>query len=307
MGIQSFTTLFPPQEVIKSMSHFKGMVMIVDGSAEVYRALKGMHSINSLTSASGERTQHINTLFANILERRRNGISETWIFDNKEENIYKKDELDARRRARKEQAAKAELIVVNSAADLAKLTSYEKAAASITEEDFMKVKMLLDFFGIRWADAPKNVEAEKVCGHIANSLESAFVLTGDSDTLVYGARRVIMRSNLHGKLYLYHLEEMLEKFGINQEELIKIAIFLGTDHNKGGRKGVGPVKVMNMFRTATLTDAEAAVYELFVSPVPVDELVWHDEKENIEELVQWLVVDLSFNEARVLKLLNKKK
>lgn len=305
MGINKFRTLFQPTATIKGFKPLSGKTLIVDASGEIHRAIKGTQSINQLTSTSGERTQHVNIILSNILERRQFNIQECWVFDNPDSNVDKKEELDARRATREMSSSKARL------ADLESLDflKFEKASAELNKEDFTKVQTLLDYLGVRWTTAPKNVEAEKVCAHIASKGPENYVLSGDTDSIAYGAEYTVMRSfdkTKKGSLLIYQLSSLLAENDISHEDLVRISILLGTDFNKGGRRGIGPKRVMTLHKSTELSPEEQRVYNLFMDPFDVDNLVWHENTQNIESMVDWLVEELSFQRDRLDKLIAKR-
>jgi flap endonuclease-1 len=302
MGIQGFTKVFKPQHEFKQdFKHFAGSSIVIDGSMEVHRALRGTKNIDTLTSSTGMRTQHLNVILCNIVNRRKHGIKEAWVFDSG--NIYKKEEVERRNKLRTEMRAKAaemegvELTVEN----VDKIAKFNKAATGLEVADVDNVKYLLDLMGIRWTTAPPNVEAEKVCAELCKR-EYDFVLSSDTDALVYGAPRVIMRKILtkNKMMVVYELDKLLEDANITQDDLIKISIMLGTDFNRGGRRGIGPVSVMKKYKEIVLTEAEQLIYDTFTLPVPP--ITWRYETKNIPALVEWLG-ELSFKKERVIKLL----
>ncbi len=302
MGINKFRTLFQPTATIKGFRTLKDATIVVDGSGEIHRAIKGTQSVNQLTSADGERTQHINVILANILERRQLNIQEIWIFDNPESNVDKKEELEARRATRAISSSKAR------AAELESLEffKFEKASAELNAADFHKVQKLLNYLGIRWTTAPKDVEAEKVCAALS---EGKYVLSGDTDSIVYGAELTLMRSfdrAKKGELQIYQLSAILNEYEITREELVRISILLGTDFNKGGRRGIGPKKVMGLYDSTELTPEEQRVYNLFMDPVDLKSLKWNEHAPDIAGMVDWLVQDLSFKRDRLVKLIEKR-
>jgi flap endonuclease-1 len=302
MGIQGFTKVFKPQHEFKQdFKHFANKSIIIDGSMEVHRAIRGTKDINTLTSSTGMRTQHLNVILCNIINRNKYGIKEAWVFDSG--NIYKKEEVERRNKIRLEMRARAaemegvELTVENAE----KIAKLNKAASSIEVNDIDNVKYLLDLMGIRWTTAPPNIEAEQVCAELCKK-EYDYVLSSDTDALVYGAPCVIMRK-IHTKnkmMVVYELNKLLEEAAITHDELIKISVVLGTDFNRGGRRGIGPVSVMKKYKTIQLTEAEQKVYNTYTQEVPP--IVWNHEKKNVQALIEWLG-ELSFKKERIIKLI----
>jgi len=301
MGIQGFSDVFPATDTVKKdFKQFAGKTIAIDASMEIHRALRGTKSINQLTAADGSHTQHISVLLANILERMSYGITDIWVFDNPADNAYKKEEIDARRTQR----AKSSASMISSIDDLEQYIKHEKSATPMVSDDVNDIKYMLDLLGVRWTEAPPNVEAEKVCA----ALPVDMVLSSDSDALVYGAKVLLKRCLTAGSkvFQLYYLDEMLARTQLSRGDLIKIAVLLGTDHNRGGRKGIGAKTVLKKFRQVELTEAEQEVYHIFADPVDIGQLEWHQSPPDHDRLIAWLEQEKSFSRDRLDKLFAKR-
>ena len=156
----------------------------------------------------------------------------------------------------------------------------------------------------------------------------AFALaTNDADALLFEAPRVVRNLNMAGKKKrkdklsydvinpdLIVLEENLKHLGIKQEQLIALAMLIGTDYNSGGIKGIGPKTALKLvkeyktdfdtlFRDAKWSDffdfPWQEVFDL-IKNIPVNEkyhLKW--EEINEEKIMKLLVDGHDFSEERV--------
>ena len=86
------------------------------------------------------------------------------------------------------------------------------------------------------------------------------VASQDYDSLLFGAPILVRNINITGKRKLpgktfyvevkpevIELEKNLKRLGINREQLIDIALLVGTDYNEGV-KGIGPKKALSLIR-----------------------------------------------------------
>ncbi len=108
MGIKNFSNTFNPTRIIKPKD-MRGKTIAIDAMTEMYRAALGAKQTNVLTDASGKPTLHISVVLANILNFRKNNVTQIWVFDHEQDpnsdfhNPMKIGEL-AKRKKRKESA-----------------------------------------------------------------------------------------------------------------------------------------------------------------------------------------------------------
>ena len=119
---------------------------------------------------------------------------------------------------------------------------------------------------------------------------------------------------------LIPLSENLKALGINQDQLIAVAMLVGTDYNIGGVKGIGPKKALGLVKKhkqnfdRLFKEAEwnkyfdfswKQVFELF-KKIPVTKkykLKWTDLDE--EKAIEVLCTKHDFNPSRVKKTLER--
>ncbi len=112
MGIQKFTTVFPPGRELK-YSDLNGKTIAIDARAEIYRGALGMKKLSeNLTDYKGRPTTHINAMLLGvILKLKAAGAEQYWVFDYDQKRVsgeafhVQLKELEiVRRRAIKEKA-----------------------------------------------------------------------------------------------------------------------------------------------------------------------------------------------------------
>ena len=130
----------------------------------------------------------------------------------------------------------------------------------------------------------------------------------DYDSLIAGSPVLIKNMTMQEKFQLERilLDENLKNLGITQEQLVDIAILVGTDFNKEGIKGIGPKKAIKIVKEGKFDEyknqleVEADVLrKLFLEPEVTDkfELKW--KNPNLEEIKKILVDEHSFSEERM--------
>ena len=172
--------------------------------------------------------------------------------------------------------------------------------------------------------APKGYEAEQICAFLTYDLVD-YVLSNDMDSLVFGAKYIIKRNTKTKKYYLYDLNKLLIDNNITQDQLIDISIMLGCDFaDKTPKIGVKTIlkpiskKTLNLlnipkntrrFEVITLSNEQYKAKQLFMKEKQYgkwlnykdDEYCAFNSKEDIEELLDWLVNINNFNRERIMK------
>ncbi|AHC51131.1 endonuclease [Sulfolobus acidocaldarius SUSAZ] len=273
--------------------------------------------------SKGRITSHLNGLFYRTISIIESGIIPIFVFDGKPPE-KKSEEIERRKRAKEEAEKKLEKAKLEG--EYREIRKYAQAAVRLSNEMVEESKKLLDAMGIPVVQAPGEGEAEAA---YINSIDLSWAAASqDYDSLLFGAKRLVRNITISGKrklpnkdVYveikpeLIELESLLKKLGISREQLIDIAILIGTDYNPDGVKGVGVktalriIKKYNNIENAIekgeiqLSKINFDIREirkLFITPdvkKPTErlELAECDERE----IVELLVKNHDFNEDRV--------
>lgn len=208
-----------------------------------------------LKDKAGNVTSHL----AGILYRTSNlvdaGIKPVFVFDGTPHPL--KQETLAARAARREQA-ESDLQVALDEGDIEKAFSKAQQTSKMTPQMAEEAKELLGALGIPVVDAPSEGEAQAAV--MCHEGEVDGVCSQDFDALLFGAPQlwrnltVTGRRKLPGKQVWINvsperidLEASLEELEISQEQLIDIALLVGTDFHPG-IKGVGPKKALQTIK-----------------------------------------------------------
>lgn len=129
---------------------------------------------------------------------------------------------------------------------------YQKAkrdSDEVTETMIRDVQELLKRFGIPYITAP--MEAEAQCAELMKLGLVDGIITDDSDCFLFGGQKVY-KNMFNQKHYVecYFLDEVKQKIGLNQENLIEMALLLGSDYTEG-IKGIGPVLAVEILAEFT--------------------------------------------------------
>lgn len=187
--------------------------------------------------------------------------------------------------------------------------------------------MLLRLMGIPALAAPSEGEAQ--AAHMAASGAAWAAVSKDYDTLLFGAPRLVRFMTISGREFLpsrgtfrpitpelIDLARMLESLGITREQLIDLAILVGTDFNEGV-KGIGPKKALALVRKHVAiehmpSDIREAVgsiardvREVYLHPEITDDYTLDESPCDAGGVVRFLCEERAFSEPRVTAALKR--
>ena len=321
MGIQLGSLLETRKIKAEELS---GQRIAIDGYNVLYQFLTSIRQADGslLTDSEGRVTSHLSGIFFRFSKLVENGIRLCVVFDGKPPQL--KMNLLEERRQRKIKA-QIEWEAAVEAGD--RETARPKAQQTTRLESHMidDSKKLLDLLGIPWVEAPGEGEAQ-----VASLLEQGMVDYGasqDFDTVLFGASKFIRNLTLSGRRKLpkqqkwvevspeiVDLETSFQKLEINREQLIDVAILMGTDFNPG-IDGIGPKRGLKLIQE--FGKAEGALEKLGKEIDNLDEIrtlfLDHPSVDftpewrtpDVELTIKYLCNDYSFNKGRVEKALEK--
>jgi flap endonuclease-1 len=176
------------------------------------------------------------------------------------------------------------------------ITAFSKAVMTsrLTKPMIEDAKRLLQLLGIPFVQAPSEAEAQTA--YMARKGDVWAASSKDYDSLLFGAPRLVRFLTITGKEFLpskgitrplkpelIRLTSFLSHYGITREQLIDIALLIGTDFNEGV-KGVGPKTAVNLVkrygkienmpaevRSQLETQNHEQVRKIFLQPHTTDE------------------------------------
>lgn len=315
MGIQKIGELIEPKGT--NLEALSGKIVAIDAYNTLYQFLSIIRQPDGtpLQDSSGRVTSHLSGLIyrtTNIVEK---GIRPVFVFDGKPSEL-KAVVTKARSERRAEAKRKWEEAKVLAPEEAFK---FAQASTRIDATIVADAKTLLTYLGIPCVQA--KAEGEAQAAYMAQKGDAELVSSQDYDCLLFGAP--VMIRNLSAprrkaQLEVVTFKELAEKHGITREELVDIAILIGTDFNPG-IKGVGvktALKQIKKYHRIERLIAESKIeiegienYELvraiFLQPDVNEsyELKWGTLDER--RVKEFLCEEHDFAEERVSKILSK--
>jgi len=263
----------------RTLEDFRGKVLAIDGFNTLYQFLAIIRQPDGtpLMDRQGRVTSHLSGLIYRLSNFVAAGIRPVFVFDG-EPPRQKARTIEARvevkRRAEREWREAVEI------GDLATARTKAMQTSRLTEEMVDQSKRLLDLLGIPWIQAPGEGEAQ--ASAMAREGTAYAAASQDYDALLFGCPRLVKNLAITGRRKLPRkdvyvdvqpeeiaLEPTLAALGITREQLVDMALLIGTDFNEGVR-GVGPKKALALIRKhGTL---EGALAELGVDIEGKDEV-----------------------------------
>lgn len=309
-----------------AMEEISGRTLTIDALNYLYAFLSVIRQPDGtpLMDSRMRTTSHLSGLFYRSVNLLEFNIKPIFVFDGEPPEL-KKDTVQERREQRKEAKEKWEEAL--SAGDVVSARKYAEFALAISGDMIQESKDLLDSMGIPWIQAPSEGEAQ--AAHMTEKGVAWGTGSQDYDSILFGSPRLIRnivisgRRKLPGKNIYLKIEpeivdaaESMKSIGVAREQLIEIALILGTDYNPG-IKGIGPktaLKLIKEYGTAELAIKEKGasteipyteVRELFRHPSTTDEYQMEPGHLNKDGVIRLLVDEHGFSLERVQAALKR--
>jgi len=313
-----------PQNAIKevSLQELKYKAVAIDAYNALYQFLTAIRQPDGtpLMDSQGRITSHLSGLFYRTINLVENGIKPIYVFDGKPPEI-KQIEIERRKKVKSDAAKKYEEALKQGKIEEAK--KYAQMASKLTDEMVIDAKKLLEAMGIPFVNAPAEGEAQ--AAFIAKRGDAWAAASQDYDSLLFGAPRLVRNLTITGKRKLprrniyveikpeiIELSSLLKVHGITREQLIAIAILIGTDYNPEGVKGIGPKTALKIVKNnpdikkflKTLPRKEfptdpLEILDYFLNPPVTANYKIEWKKPDEKRIVQILVEEHDFSEERV--------
>jgi len=198
-------------------------------------------------------TSHLSGLFYRNINLLQEGIKPVYIFDGIPPEL-KQEEIKKRKEAKK--IAEQKYTEAKEKKDIDEMKKYSGRFVKITDEIIQQSIDLLEALGIPTIKAPSEGEAEAAVLARANKVWAA--ASQDYDALLYGTPYLIRnltsprRKKTPSGLYIDIKPELIEfqavvrELEIDKDQLICLAILVGTDYNPGGVKGLGQKRALDI-------------------------------------------------------------
>jgi flap endonuclease-1 len=321
MGLQ-IGEIVPRREI--SFEELKGKVVAIDAFNALYQFLTSIRQPDGTPLMDSKRriTSHLSGLFYRNVALLADGIKIVYVFDG-EYNILKNRTHEIREGAKIVSADRYEK--AREEEDVEAMGKYARGFVKLDKEMIKESKELLEALGVAVVQAPG--EGEMQCAYMVKDGEAFAVGSQDYDALVVGGTRLIQnltfakkRKTVSGYIEIrpevIEYGKVLNELGIDGDQLICLAILVGTDFNPGGVRGIGPKKALTLVKqkkypVEIFKEVEHQlefnwqdVFEIFKKPnvLPVKVKL---PKLNEEKVLSLLVGEHDFSEERVVKTLDK--
>lgn len=323
MGV-NLSSIVPIEKL--SLEDLAGKTVAIDAYNAIYQFLSIIRGPDGtpLKDARGRVTSHLTGLLYRNINLLEANIRPVYVFDGVPHEL--KSHTLAERSERRTRAHEEWKDAV-SEGDVEKARCKATQSSRMTNEIVESSRILLTFLGIPVVQAPEEGEAQ--AAYMASSGEAWAASSQDFDSLLFGAPRLVRNLNITGRrkmpgtkeyrdisIELIELPKVLESNGLHsREQLIDLAILIGTDYNPGIR-GIGPKKGLKLIQQHG--DLESALHSIGES-IPqaecVQDIFLRSERADVpplewrkpdrEKIVDFLSRDHGFSEGRITATLDR--
>jgi flap endonuclease-1 len=223
-----------------------GGIAAVDAHNALYQFLSIIRQPDGtpLMDQRGRVTSHLSGILfrtSNFIEK---GIRPAFVFDGTPP-AFKKATIEARRMVRDQAHARWEEALEKG--EVAEANKQARSSSKVDAEVIATSKTLIRLLGLPVVDAPSEGEAQAAA--MVCRGDARYVVSQDYDTLLFGAPLLVRNLTVSGKRKLHGrtisvsperiiLPDVLNGLSLTRDDLIRIAILIGTDFNAGAR-GIG--------------------------------------------------------------------
>lgn len=298
-------------------------VIAIDAYNTIYQFLGAIRQRDGslLTDSNGNPTSHLTGLFSRTSKLRDANIKPVFIFDGKPPEM-KRETLEKRKKSKESAARKYEL--AKDEGNIEDMKKFAQGTSRITPQILDESKKLLDLMGIPHIQAESEAEAQ--AAFMTSRGDADLVGSQDYDVFLFGAKEVIRNLGSTGKRkvpgkkkYVVKTPEhisltgSLEQLDISREQLIDLAICIGTDFNEGIHR-VGAKTALKLIRKHEDIDtiirkenkdiractSVEEIREFFLNPPVTSDYDLKWAKPKSDELFEFLVAERGFSEKQVL-------
>ncbi len=325
MGLQFKELVVKKEIAIKDLSN---KVLAIDGMNMLYQFLTTIRAADgsALTDSKGRVTSHLIGLFNRTTSLMENGLKLIFVFDGKAPEI--KQKTWEKRTQIKTEAAK-KFKEAEKAEDLEEMRKFASRTAVLDKEMLNDAKKIITALGLPIVQAPSEGEAQTA--YMVKKGDAYASVSQDYDNLIFGCPLLVRNLSITGKRKKagkfafttvkpesIELQQVLEHLDLELDQLIILAILVGTDYNPGGVKGIGPKTALKLMKE------HGKNYDFIFKEVKWEnELDWREIFHTIKEMpttddykLEWkpidhtklislLVKEYDFSEERVTSKLDK--
>lgn len=314
---------------ILQLENLKGKSLAVDANNYLYQFLSLIRTRDGtpLKDSHGNITSHLSGLmFRSTRLIHDYKIDLIFVFDGKPPEL-KQQEILKRRRLREKATREYEeaLKAKNYATAFSKAVMTSRLTKPLIED----AKHLLTLLGIPYVQAPSEAEAQTAYMAMKDDVWAAS--SKDYDSLLFGAPKLLRYLTIYGREFLpsngtsralkpeiINLNELLSYHSITREQLIDMAILIGTDFNEGV-KGIGPktaLKIVKEYKKlenlpndiqAKIPNDYEEIRKIFLNPDTTSNYKLEYDELNEDALYQFLCDQRDFSRKNVETVVQRMK
>ena len=315
MGVK-FKDIVSPEEI--SLKDLEGRTVSIDAYNTIYQFLSGIRQRDGspLMDHNGNVTSHLSGILYRTSSIVDKGIKPIYVFDG-ESHEHKAKTLEQRRAIKEEAMEKWE--EAKAAGNIDDMRKFAIRTSRMSPYILESSKKLLEYMGIPYVQAIGEGEAQGA--YMVEQGDAWAVASQDYDCLLFGAPRIVRNLTLSGGLsnleYL-ELNKVLEEIDLTREQLIDVALMVGTDFNEGIH-GIGAKTGLKLIRNNTLEDilVQKGITDVSVEPDELRDIFLNHEvntdykikfkSAKTDKLVEFMCEEHGFSESRVLNVTEKLK
>jgi flap endonuclease-1 len=312
MGVK-FKDIVNPENI--NFKDLDGKIIAIDAANTLYQFLSSIRQSDGtpLMDHSGNITSHLSGILyrtSNIVEK---GIKPIYVFDG-EPSQFKENTINERREIRQDAEKKWKDALEKGDEETA--AKFAKRSSRMSPYILESAKELLSIMGIPYIQSFGEGEAQ--ASYMVANGDAWAVASQDYDCLLFGSPKIIRNLTISGNLrdleYL-EVEKVLKELDISREQLIDIAILVGTDFNLG-IKGIGAKTGLKTLQNSTLENyLKSKSISLEVEPDELRNIFlkpdinknYNIKWKNVdkERIIDFMCNQHDFSEERVLSAVKK--
>jgi flap endonuclease-1 len=315
MGVK-FKDIVSPEEI--RFEDLDGKIVALDAANVIYQFLSSIRQIDGtpLKDQNGRITSHFSGILYRTSSLVEKGIKPIYVFDG-QSSALKKETQQKRREIKEESERRWKEALEEGRLDDAR--KFAVRSSRMSPEIVEGSKKLIKLMGIPYIQAKGEGEAQ--ASYMVAQKDAWCVASQDYDCMLFGAPRMVKNLTISGTQNtpeIIELNKILEKLGITREQLVDLAIMVGTDFNQG-IKGIGAKKGLKLIKEHGDIHhiLEKLDIELDVDPHTLREMFLNHEvdsgydlkwqKADQQGIVDFLCGEHDFSENRVLSAVDKLK
>ncbi len=313
MGVK-FRDIVSPESI--KFEQLENKIVALDAANIIYQFLSSIRQADGtpLKDQNGNITSHLSGILYRTSSLIDKGIKPIYVFDGTSD-ILKKGTQDKRREVKEESQKQWDKALEEGRIEDAR--KYATRSSRMSREIIEGSKKLLELMGVPYIQAKGEGEAQ--ASYMVEKGDAWAVGSQDYDCILFGAPRMVRNLTITGgkaNLEIINLEKVLKDLEITREQLVDIAILVGTDFNMGV-KGIGAktgLKLIkeydNIFNVLEKQDVQLEIEpeilrNIFLKHEVVSDYKLQWNSPDIDGVLAFLSGEHDFSEPRVLSALDK--